>query len=183
MEKTNRRDILKKTAVCVLAICAGLLMTSQALAGATSAKNNITKEGSKPWSLVILPDTQEYSRLYPGLFHGEFNSQVRHLSPLRREAEVYPIGCLKAQTFSWPGVEAVLNPGDLIRCDLGKRHFLREVLPDQAVGIFVESAFPAVVGFGKVALTAQFCGDSLVVGKLFSVIKGNGLNDFVFEQT
>jgi hypothetical protein len=69
MEKINRRDILKKTAVCVLAICAGLLMTSQALAGATSAKNNITKEGSKPWSLVILPDTQEYSRLYPGLFH------------------------------------------------------------------------------------------------------------------
>ena len=68
---------------------------------------------------------------------GEFNSQVRHLSPLRREAEVYPIGCLKAQTFSWPGVEAVLNQGDLILCDLGKRHFLREVLPDQAVGIFV----------------------------------------------
>ncbi len=57
--------------------------------------------------------------------------------PLCREAEVYHIGRLEAQTFSWPGVEAVLNHRDLIRCDLGKRHFLREVLPDQAIGVFV----------------------------------------------
>ena len=42
------------------------------------------------------------------------------MGPLRREAEVYHIGWLKAQTFSWPGVQAVLNQGDLIRYDLGK---------------------------------------------------------------
>ena len=57
--------------------------------------------------------------------------------PLCREAEVYPIGCLEAQTFSWPGVQAVLDQRDLIRCDLGKGHFLREVLPDQAIGVFI----------------------------------------------
>ena len=104
------------------------------------------------------------------------------MSPLCREAEVYPIGWLEAQTFSWPGIEAVLEQRDLIRFDLGKRHFLWEVLPDQAVGVFVESAFPTVIGFGKVALTAEFCCDSLVAGELLAVIKGEGLDDFVFEH-
>ena len=105
------------------------------------------------------------------------------MSPLRHEAEVYHIGRLKAQTFSWPGVQAVLNQGDLIRCDLGKRHFLREVLPDQAVSVFVESAFPTVIRRGEVTFTAEFCGDPLVVGELLAVIKREGLDDFVFEQT
>jgi len=100
--------------------------------------------GSAPWDHQ--PLQQELSQQIGAelgeedgviVFDGEFNSQVRHLSPLRREAEVYPIGCLKAQTFSWPGVQAVLNQGDLVLCDPGKRPFLREVLPDQAVGIFV----------------------------------------------
>ena len=59
------------------------------------------------------------------------------MSPLRREAEVYSIGCLEAQTFSWPGVQAVLDQRDLIRGDPGKGHFLREVSSDQPVGILV----------------------------------------------
>ena len=105
------------------------------------------------------------------------------MGPLRHEAEVYHIGRLEAQTFSWPVIQSVLDQRDLIRCDLGKRHFLREVLPDQAVSVFVESAFPTVIRLGEVTFTAEFCGDPLVVDELLAVIKREGLDDFVFEQT
>ena len=79
------------------------------------------------------------------------------MGPLRREAEVYHIGWLKAQTFSWPGVQAVLNQGDLVRCDLGKRHFLRKVLPDRAVSVFVESTFPRTAGMGEIDVGVSTC--------------------------
>lgn len=68
MKNGNRYNILK-TVVCLLAICACLLMTSQTIAGNTAAENTITKNESKSWSLVILPDTQNYASEYPGLFH------------------------------------------------------------------------------------------------------------------
>jgi hypothetical protein len=104
------------------------------------------------------------------------------MSLLRCEAEVYHIGRLETQTFSWPGVEAMLDPHDLVCCDLGERHFFREVLPDQAIGVFVESAFPTVIGFGKVALAAEFCSDSLVASELLAIVKRDGLDDLIFEH-
>lgn len=56
---------IKKPALCLLVMCAYLLMTSQIFAGDTSAE----KKESKSWSLVILPDTQNYASEYPGLLH------------------------------------------------------------------------------------------------------------------
>ena len=60
MSDVNRRTFLK-TAAC--GISAGVLLKSAAKAAPAEAPK------AKPWSLVILPDTQKYARDYPGLFH------------------------------------------------------------------------------------------------------------------
>ena len=105
------------------------------------------------------------------------------MGALRYAAEVYRIGRFEVQAFSRSGVQAVLNEYDLVCCDLDERHFLREVLPDQTVDIFVCSAFPAVVWLGKETFATEFCGDLFVAGELLAVIKRDGFDDLVFEQT
>ena len=69
VNKVNRRTFLK-TAAGSLAAYAGLTKANSMTAiAAPSAENPVTSKENKPWSLVILPDTQGYSREYPGLFH------------------------------------------------------------------------------------------------------------------
>jgi len=69
MEKINRRRFLKTT---TYGLAAGSLIIKPgkitAMANRPAQKHLIDNE-NKPWSLVILPDTQNYAKTYPGLFH------------------------------------------------------------------------------------------------------------------
>ncbi len=68
MKRIDRRDFLKTT-TCGAAAMSGLLRTDcLAMGAAVSTKKDNAKQ-QRPWSLVILPDTQVYARKYPGLFH------------------------------------------------------------------------------------------------------------------
>ena len=69
MKKIDRRSFLK--AACGgLAACGCLMNTNNVMAMANpSAKKGDLSKGNKPWSLVILPDTQKYAEKYPGLFN------------------------------------------------------------------------------------------------------------------
>ena len=103
--------------------------------------------------------------------------------PLRHVAEVYRIGWFIVQAFSWSGIQAVLNKGDLDCCDLCERHFLREVLTNQTVGVFVCSTFPTVVRLGEETLATECCGNLFVAGELLAVVECDGFYDLAFEQT
>ena len=49
---------------------------------------------------------------------------------------------------------------------------LGQVLPDEPVGVLVESALPGMVGVGEVALGVESLGDGLMVGELLAVVIG-----------
>ena len=49
---------------------------------------------------------------------------------------------------------------------------LGQILTDESVGVLVESALPAMVGVGEVALGVESLGDGLMVGELLAVIIG-----------
>ena len=68
MEKINRRGFLKAIS-CGLAV--GSLVKTQKITAMANpfAKNDVVNKKNKSWSLVILPDTQYYTRTYPGLLH------------------------------------------------------------------------------------------------------------------
>ncbi|MBN1123527.1 MAG: metallophosphoesterase [Sedimentisphaerales bacterium] len=69
MKTGNRRDFLKTTAFG-LSVFGGLLTTDHNVsAKADPAAQRADNKENSSWSLVILPDTQVYARLYPGLFH------------------------------------------------------------------------------------------------------------------
>ena len=53
---------------------------------------------------------------------------------------------------------------------------LREVLPDQAIGVLVAAALPGGVGLGEVEADAPVPGDPLVVGELSALVRGQGEN-------
>lgn len=68
MENLNRRNFLK-TVGGGLAAYGCLINTNDMTAMAAASAGNSDSGDSKPWSLVILPDTQGYARQYPGLFN------------------------------------------------------------------------------------------------------------------
>jgi hypothetical protein len=72
------------------------------------------------------------------------------------------------------GVQCVLDP--LHICDRREVCAFREVLSDEAVGVFVQAAFPGMVGLGEVGPGVEQGGDLSVGGKLFSVVVGEGLD-------
>jgi hypothetical protein len=49
-----------------------------------------------------------------------------------------------------------------------------KVLPDQAIGVFVQAALPRAVRMGEVNVRSQRRLDSFVSGKLFAVVCGDG---------
>jgi len=64
----DRRRFLRTAAG--VATCGSLVSANHAITAAgASAESDLTGPADGTWSLVILPDTQVYARLYPGLFH------------------------------------------------------------------------------------------------------------------
>src|ERR1700691_5816253 len=51
-----------------------------------------------------------------------------------------------------------------------------EVLSDEAVGVFVETTFPGVIGLGEIAVCLQRSGDFDMRGELLAVVVGDGFD-------
>lgn len=79
------------------------------------------------------------------------------------------------ECFSWSVVKSVLHGLDEFVSQFFEGLFFRDVLSDEAVGIFVQSTLPRVVGVSEVHLKAQSACDVLVVGEFCTVVKGNAL--------
>ena len=47
-----------------------------------------------------------------------------------------------------------------------------QVLPDESVGVLVESALPGMAGAGEAALGVESFGDGLMIGELLAVVIG-----------
>ena len=96
---------------------------------------------------------QKLAQLFPPSFHDQ---------GVRAEEDL--VGRAPAETVPRPIVELC---HDLLQLGLGDRveaAGLREVLPDQAIGVLVATALPGGVGLGEVEADAQVPGDPLVVG-------------------
>ena len=52
-------------------------------------------------------------------------------------------------------------------------------LAEQAVGVFVEAAFPGVVGAGEEDIGGEGGGDGAVTGELLAVVEGEGVHEGV----
>ena len=81
-----------------------------------------------------------------------------------------------AQHLPGPVIDPVLH------CpDLGFRHHaevraFREVLADQAVGVFVQTPLPGMVGSGEMEIRRQRTGNRLVPRKLLAVVRREGMD-------
>ena len=69
---------------------------------------------------------------------------------------------LIGKAFSGTSVEQVLDTFDLRLGEFGKVAPFCEILPDQSIGVFVESPFPRMVGMGEIPFGFQLFGDLLV---------------------
>ena len=105
------------------------------------------------------------------------------MDTLRRVAKVYHIWWFEAETFSWSCIQPILRECNLIRCDIGKRCFLWEVLTNQAIGVFICPTFPTMVRLGEETTTTKLCGDLFVAGELLAVVERDRLDNRVVEQT
>jgi len=71
MKKTNRRQFIAGMAALGLTKAVGIVRAGQTVQTEQPAEIKKTVLPFVPgsWSLVVLPDTQNYSTLYPGLFN------------------------------------------------------------------------------------------------------------------
>src|SRR4249919_1157543 len=86
------------------------------------------------------------------------------------------MGCLVAQTFARPMVEAMRNLYDFFVGDAEQGALLGDVLTHQPVMIFVKAALPGSMRIGKEAARLEGAGDGLVAAELRAVIKGKGVH-------
>ena len=65
-----------------------------------------------------------------------------------------------------------IDVADLHVCEGVEIGALGQVLPDEPIGVLVESALLGIVGVGEVALGVESLGDGLMVGELLAVVIG-----------
>ena len=53
---------------------------------------------------------------------------------------------------------------------------LWQILPDQAIDLFIQATLPSLVRLGEIELGLQFIGNGFMVGKLSAVVGGNRVN-------
>ena len=83
---------------------------------------------------------------------------------------------LECKRFSWPVVQSLHDESYLLPADIPKVHPFREVLPDQAIYILVQSAFPRVVRLGEITLGIEAFIDQFVRRKLPTVVVSDRLH-------
>ena len=77
-------------------------------------------------------------------------------------------------------IEAILDHGQFPFADIMKFPIFGKILPDQAVGMFVEPSFPGVIRIGEVETASKFLGDRLMLGELYNTLK-NSDNKFSLD--
>ena len=83
------------------------------------------------------------------------------------------MGRLKCQALSRSMIEPIHDVVYLFVRQRIQGHPFGHILANQPVGILVESAFPGMVGMGKIDGGVQRLADDGMVGKLLAVIGGN----------
>ena len=69
-------------------------------------------------------------------------------------------GCFESQSFSWSVIQSVLNHSNFLISDRGHGSFLRDVLPQQPVEVFIAASLPACKWSGKVSRALKLCNES-----------------------
>jgi len=92
------------------------------------------------------------------------------------DAEEYLIWRFHAKTFSRAVVQFVHDGAKVAPGHSGEVRSLREILPNQAIAVFVCSPLPRSVGMCKVELRPQCLGDGAMFGKLPPVVRGQRVN-------
>ena len=80
----------------------------------------------------------------------------------------------KVEDFSWSVIEAFGDDVEVILAVSGKVGSLGEVLPDEAVGIFVAAALPGAIGIGEEDLNSGVVGQLGMSGHFSAAIIGEG---------
>lgn len=80
------------------------------------------------------------------------------------------VGCFESEPLSRPVIQSVLDHSQLFIRDGLQGPFLRDVLAQQPIEVFVAASLPAAIRVGKVGLDAQGLIDSPMIGKLLAVI-------------
>ena len=79
---------------------------------------------------------------------------------------------LIVEAFARASVELHLDLPNLSSGDLREVGTLREILADEAVGVFVEAGFPRMIGMGEVGVGSEDLGEQLVKRELRAVVVG-----------
>ena len=90
--------------------------------------------------------------------------------------EEYLVWGSEGQSFPGAVIESVHDLLQFFRGDGTQVTPLGKVLADQAIGIFVGSAFPGVVGMGEVHTGSQGLGDAFMLGAFGAIIEGQGMD-------
>ena len=86
------------------------------------------------------------------------------------------VRCFEAEAFSGTVIEAMHGEGKLIMGNGIEVHLLREELANQAVHILVRAALPGSIGMSEEEVCVEFCGDTLMLGKLLAVVSRQRVN-------
>ena len=79
-----------------------------------------------------------------GLIVGRLQQLVKRLS-----------GCPPVESFTWPRIEGGRHGSDLVGAMSAEVRALREVLPQQSVGVLVRAALPRAVRVAEVDLNTR----------------------------
>lgn len=82
----------------------------------------------------------------------------------------------EAEALSGPMIQSFHGEADLLRSDGIEAAFLGEVLAHQPIRVLVGAALPGSVRMGEVEGGIEFPGDGLVFGKLFAVVRRQGMH-------
>ena len=85
------------------------------------------------------------------------------------------MGCLKRQALSRSMIEPVHTMVYLCVRKRIQGHAFRYILANQAIRVFVESPLPGMIGMRKIDGRLHRLADPDMVGKLFAVVRRNGL--------
>ena len=80
---------------------------------------------------------------------------------------------LEAKAFSRPLVNLLDDLSNVFITQIINVFSLWDILPDQAIGVFVEPPFPGMIGVCEEALGSQLTGDLFMVSKFSAIVVGS----------
>src|SRR6185295_700397 len=90
--------------------------------------------------------------------------------------EKYFVRRFETKCFTRSIVESSFDSLQVDRSDLREICLLGQILTYQAVGVFIEPAFPTGIGMSEINSGVQACRNSLVFTKLFAVVQRDRKN-------